>query len=329
MNIIQMVKAYGGMIMGKTDYWHPDMNTNYSLVKERVGKYPVDMSAKAEYAGEFDEGKIPLVEIDGHLSYLPVTIAQYALGNYDEYIRTQNSLHLKRFLISADWLLKNLVEYRSGQWGWVNDHDKGMYALKKPWLSALSQGQALSVLVRAYLQTNNELYREAGQKALGVFNCPVAEGGVLAKWQGLDYFEEYPSQTPSFVLNGFIFALWGLWEFYLISNSAEAKRCYEAGLKTLECSLKEYQVPYLNWSKYDLYPFKVADIASVFYHKLHIQQLRAMALLTGIEMFNQQAEIWEKGNKSLVRYVLATGYKILHKLSISKQSSYVPSLKKG
>jgi len=173
------------------------------------------------------------------------------------------------------------------------------------------------------------VYRDSGQKALGAFNVPVAEGGVLAKWQGLDYYEEYPAQTPTFVLNGFIFALWGLWEFQLITGSTEAMSYYESGLKTLEHCLKEYQIPNLNWSRYDLYPFKVTNIASIFYHKLHIQQLRAMTLLTGNEMFNQQAEIWEKARNSSVRYVLATGYKIIHKLSISKQSNYVPSVKKG
>ena len=129
------------------------------------------------------------------------------------------------------------MEYRNGLWGWINDHDVSIYSLKKPWLSALSQGQALSVLVRAYQETRNDNYREAGQRALRVFSVPVAENGILAKWQGLDYFEEYPSETPSFVLNGFIVALWGLWEFHLISNGTEAKACYEAGLHTLECSL--------------------------------------------------------------------------------------------
>lgn len=329
MNISQMVKAYSGMILGKTDYWHPDMNKNPALNNECVAKYPVDMSAKADYAGVFDDDQIPLVEMDGHLSYLSVTIAQYALGNYDEYMRTKNSIYLKRFLGSADWLVKNLVEHRSGQWGWINDYDKMIYTLKKPWLSALSQGQALSVLVRAYQETKDEVYRETGQKALSAFNTPVSEGGLLAKWQGLDYYEEYPSQKPSFVLNGFIFALWGLWEFYLITKNPDAKAYYESGLKTLEKCLKEYQIPYLNWSRYDLYPFKVTDIASIFYHKLHIQQLGAMALLTGNQLFNQQAELWEKGRKNPVRYVVATGYKILHKLSIRKQSHYVPSVKKG
>ena len=327
MNIIQMVKAYSGMIMGKADYWHPDLNTNCALKNDRVAEYPIDMALKAEYTGEFDEENIPLVLIDGHFSYLPVTIAQHALGNYDQYLRTRNPLYLRRVLGSANWLVKSLVEFRSGQWGWVNNHDVPLYFLKKPWLSALSQGQALSVLVRAYLETQDEKYREAGQKALKTFSVPVGEGGVLAKWQGFDFFEEYPTEPPSFVLNGFIFALWGLWEFQLITRSPEALAHYQAGIRTLECCLHEYQISSLNWSRYDLYPFQTPHIASIFYHKAHIQQLKAMALLTGNEMFNRQAEIWEMGRKSPVRYVLATAYKVLHKLSMRKQCSYVPSVK--
>lgn len=329
MNIFQMIKAYGGMVLGKTDYWHPDMNVNLELSPDVLSKYPVDMSAKAEYAGEFDVEGIPLVEMDGHLSYLPVTISQYALGNYDEYIHALQPINRERFLRSADWLVTNLVEFKAAGRGWVNDHDKGIYNLEKPWLSALSQGQALSVLARAYRETQNEVYLETGHKALQVFFRPTAEGGILAKWNGLDYYEEYPSETPSFVLNGFIFALWGLWDFYLVSQSVEAKERYETGLLTLKECLAEYNLSFLNWSRYDLYPFKVADIASIFYHKLHIQQLKAMALLTSDSRFNSQAENWESGQKSCLRYWLATAYKVRHKLSIRKQSSYVPSVKKG
>ncbi|WP_434511188.1 D-glucuronyl C5-epimerase family protein [Desulfitobacterium sp. AusDCA] len=329
MNIIQMIRAYSGMVFGKTDYWHPDMNVNRELNSKIVRKYPVDISTKADYAGEFDEDGIPLVEVDGHLSYLPVTIAQYALGNYDQWLEMQKPLYRERFVCAADWLQKNLREYKAGLWGWLNDHDKEMYHLKKPWLSALSQGQALSVLARAYLETQEKRYLEAGEKALISFSVPVQQGGVLTQWEGLDYFEEYPSQIPSLVLNGFIFALWGLWEFYVISQDPGAKERYQTGVATLKTILPKYQVSYLNWSRYDLYPFKVADITSIFYHKLHIQQLKAMALLIGEESFNRQAELWEKGRQSFICYWLATAYKVRHKLSIRKESSYVPSVKQG
>lgn len=324
MNILQMVKAYSGMVFGKTDYWHPDMNVNTGLTPEKIGKYPVDMSSKASYAGHFDDGQIPLVEIDGHLCYLPVTIAQYALGHYDVYLENGERKHLEVLQLCADWFVNHLEELRPGIWGWINEHDKDIYALKSPWLSALSQGQALSVLARAYLEIQDEKYLNTGLKAIKAFSVPVTAGGVLAKLNGEDFYEEYPSSTPSYVLNGFIFALWGLWEFYLAGRTEEARERYETGLKTLKHHLRRYDLGWLKWSLYDLYPFKVSDIASIFYHKLHIQQLRAMALLSGDEDFNMMAKRWERGRNSRWQYVWATAYKVLHKLSIRRQSSYVP-----
>ncbi|CAA7599626.1 heparosan-N-sulfate-glucuronate 5-epimerase [Acididesulfobacillus acetoxydans] len=323
MNIWQMFRAYGGMVFGQTDYWHPDMPANAELNSGKVDKYPVAMGSKAYYSGEFDSRGIPLVEIDGQLCYLPVTIAQWALGHYDEYIDHGGELHQTIFLCAADWLVENQAELRPGLWGWINEHDKEIYALKAPWLSALSQGQALSVLARAHLATQDEKYLKCGDRALRAFSVPGAQGGVQATLEGGIFYEEYPSAIPSYVLNGFIFALWGLWEFFLAGENPEAKAFYEQGLQTLKKNVMKFDAGRLKWSLYDLYPFRVADIASIFYHKLQIEQLRAMFLLSGEEVFATVARRWEKGRRSRLTYVLATAAKIRHKLSIRRQSSYV------
>lgn len=327
MNVYQMIKAYSGMVFGKTDYWHPDMLFNPELTPAALAKYPLDIASKAHYSGSFDAEEMPLVEVDGKLCTLPVTIAQWALGHYDEYLNRGEAAHRQTLLLAAAWLTQHLEEIRPGLWGWVNEHDKAIYRLRGPWLSALSQGQALSVLARAYQETQDEKYREAGEKALRAFSVPQAEGGVLAQLDGGDFFEEYPSTTPSYVLNGFIFALWGLWEFHLASGNAEAKGLYEKGLQTLKACVARFDLGWLRWSLYDLYPFQVPDIASIFYHKLHIEQLKAMARLSGEEGFAALASRWERGRRNRVLYVLATAYKVRHKLSIRRQSSYVASRK--
>ena len=326
MNILEMVKAYGGMVFGKTDYWHPDMNMNSELSLGELRKYPVAMFTKADYFGKFDQNKIPLVQVDNDLCYLPVTIAQYALGNYDRYLDTRNPESLKALMICADWFVDQLVECRPKLWGWQNEHDKDIYVLKKPWLSALSQGQALSVLARAYQEVHQAKYLETALLALKAFFVPIEQGGLVARLDEGEFFEEYPSTIPSFVLNGFIFALWGLWDLFLVSESAEAKERYEVGLKTLKEHIKDYKIGW-GWSRYDLYPFQITDIASIFYHKLHIQQLRAMYRLTQYEPFIKIAEAWERGQHNKLAYTLATGYKVIHKLSIRRKSSYVPNVK--
>jgi heparosan-N-sulfate-glucuronate 5-epimerase len=49
MNIVQMIKAYGGMVFGKTDYWHPNMNYNKEASIDKINCYYVDMKAKHIY----------------------------------------------------------------------------------------------------------------------------------------------------------------------------------------------------------------------------------------------------------------------------------------
>lgn len=329
MNLLQMIKAYYGLVFDKTDYWHPEMKANRSVSssEDSPGKYPVDISAKACYPGSFDEQNIPLVLLDGELRYIPVTIAQYALGNYDQYLENGQAEYKEKLIQCADWFVDNLVEHCNGVWGWEHTYDNQLYNLKKPWLSALAQGQALSVLARAYLEMNKSIYLETGIKALKAFFVPVADGGLIARLSGGDFFEEYPSEVPSFVLNGFIFALWGLRDFHLVSSNSEARERYQTGLKTLRDCLSEYNIGWLNWSRYDLFPFRVSNITSIFYHKLHIQQLLAVGLLTNDKYFEKLAASWQRSRKNPLVYLLATGYKVIYKLSVRRQSYYVPTIK--
>lgn len=326
MNLWQMLKAYSGMVFGHKDYWHPDMNANPNVRPGKLGFYPVDMSAKADYPGIFDAELIPLVQMGEEHRYLPVTIAQYALGNYDRYMAQGGPDYLTVLLRCADWLSENLRENRN-VWGWLNDFDKDSYALSKPWLSALGQGQALSVLARAYLETGEEKYRQTATRALEAFFVPVTQGGLVAKYEGDDFYEEYPSAIPSLVLNGFIFALWGLYDWYLASSDQSAYERYTAGLETLKRIAVKYQVQGLTWSRYDLYPYRVANIASIFYHKLHIQQLLAITRLTGDPCYAELAGKWMKRKNNPLVYFLATFWKVMHKLSVRRESTYVPSIK--
>ncbi|GFS06154.1 D-glucuronyl C5-epimerase [Elysia marginata] len=82
------------------------------------------------------------------------------------------------------------------------------------WYSAMGQGQAMSALVRAYNLTGDRKYLVAAERALYLFTLGSEEGGVRARFMGqLDWYEEYPTvPTSSFVLNGFIFSMMGLYD---------------------------------------------------------------------------------------------------------------------
>jgi hypothetical protein len=81
----------------------------------------------------------------------------------------------------------------------------------------------------------------------------VLEGGH-ARWffenRKLPFFEEYPTRPPSFVLNGFMFALLGLYDLAAIAPGTQARSLYRAGRRTLLRALPLYDFDGV--SSYDL-----------------------------------------------------------------------------
>ena len=113
-------------------------------------------------------------------------------------------------------------------------------------------------------------------------------GGCMSPLGGRPFPEEYPTQPPSFVLNGGIFALWGLRDVAVALGDEQAARDFAAGAETLAQNLDRWDTG--RWSRYDLFPHPVANPASSFYHDLHVKQLRAMALLHPDVRFTDRAE---------------------------------------
>jgi hypothetical protein len=138
----------------------------------------------------------------------------------------------------------------------------------------MAQGEGASLLVRLYLETGEERLAEAARLALRPLAIPVAEGGVAAALDGRELPEEYPTDPPSFVLNGAIFALWGLYDVGTGLGDAEVSGAFEEGVDALAASIDRWDTGY--WSRYDLYPHPMVNVASPAYHTLHIDQLEAM-----------------------------------------------------
>lgn len=218
-----------------------------------LGKYYIDFSTVAtSWEGPFDEKGIPLRHYSEFgIQYQPVGIAHYALGNWDLYLSTKQAQYREKFLRMADWFCENLV--LKGDFGvWEYRFDYPRFLLKAPWPSAMSQGEGISVLVRAYQLTKDERYLECAQVALGSFKASLEEGGVRYHDEdGFIWYEEYPSLVkPPHVLNGFIFALFGLYDFSKITESEEAQALFNEGIRTLKANLGKWDLGF--WSRYDL-----------------------------------------------------------------------------
>ena len=174
---------------------------------------------KAHYPGDHDSAGIPMLNYRGRigLQYNPIAIAQWGLGNYNHFCQGQCDEPRKKFLAASDWLCAHLELNSLGSWVWNHYFDwEYRSPLKAPWYSALAQGQGISLLVRAYRETGAAAYLEAAERAFTSFLKSTREGGVtFTDARGNLWFEEYIVSPPTHILNGFIWAAWGVYDYFL------------------------------------------------------------------------------------------------------------------
>ena len=238
-----------------------------------VRGYPIDFSAKA------DAPSLLPGFVDEPGRYLWVAHVQRALGCYERWLGGDGDEWLAAARDAGDLLIRN-------QAGGGGPHDGGWvqlapyphtFELRPPWVSSMAQGEAASLLVRLHAETGEERYADAARRALAPMSVPSSEGGACAALDGRPFPEEYPTQPPSFVLNGAIFALWGFRDVAVGLGDDGARRAFGEGVDGLAASIHRWDTG--RWSLYDLFPHRVPNVASVAYHALHVAQLEAMVEL--------------------------------------------------
>jgi len=297
-------------------FWHEKPEVNPSLNGNGKKEYYMPFTQKALYPGPFDEQGIPLLDYHGKIGkqYNPIAISQYGLGNYALYLKTGQESYQKKAVLVADWLAQNLEQNSHGRWVWNHYFDfEYSKTLKAPWYSGLAQGQGISLLLRVYEDTGKKQYLSGAKKAFETMLCSIKNGGVLCSSGGDLWIEEYIVDPPTHILNGFIWALWGIYDYAQILDDQRAKDLWNQGINTLEKNLYRFDLGF--WSIYDLSEQKMKMIASNFYHQLHIVQMRVMAKLTSKPIFTTYANRWENYLRNVIYRNIALGYKIIFKLA--------------
>jgi len=297
-------------------FWHETPAENPNAVVGELGEYYMLFAEKADYHGAYDSAGIPLLNYHGKIGrqYNPIAIAQYGLGNYNLFRRTADPACRRKFFLAADWLGSHLEINAHGLPVW-NHHFDWEYrdTLKAPWYSALAQGQGISLLVRAYKESGDARYPDAAQRALASFCRPIAEGGVaFTDDRGDLWFEEYIVSPPTHILNGFIWASWGIYDYFLATGDASSQELFSRAARTLLNNLDRYDLGF--WSLYEQSGTRLPMVASPFYHQLHIVQLRVMHRLTGEDTFARVANRWESYSRSRSNRARALCYKSAFKL---------------
>ena len=271
--------------------------------KEKILGYYNDLTGKINSNTLLDDNGVVINIIANNKKvYFPISIFQYALGLWDLYLLTNKNNYLTSFFKQCDWIIKNQLD--NGSWNCF-----GPIGYKNYTVSSMGQGEAISVLLRAYQNTHDTKWLGSAKKALECMLIPVQQGGTLLI-EGEDYFfEEYPGDNEKrSVLNGWIFSLFGIYDYLKIIEDEKVKDIYRRSLKTLKLHLQDYDLGY--WSNYD----KSGRIASPAYHNLHIAMLNTISDITNDDYFNKIAIKWSKYNQNTYYRIYAITKKFFQKL---------------
>jgi len=244
---------------------------------------------------EKDKDGVRLVRHNNEYQYNPVSIAQYGLNMYGNYIQTSNQEYYEKAKIQADYLLK-IQDKKNGKFYYNYDFKVGgtNQTMKAPWSSAMAQGQVISLFSRMYHISKDKTYLAAAQLAMKPLTIDVKDGGLCADFFGHPYYEEYPTIPASYTLNGFMFTLIGLHDLYSISNDKQAKQLYNDGVETLEYCLPFYDSTGI--SLYHLGHLTEKNLplhTSEKYHNIHVAQLKIINQFENNATFMYYSERWE------------------------------------
>ena len=272
---IYRIKKWCKMLAGKS-ILHVDQDLGKKISPGEIKGYYNDLTQKVvkDCDNLNNPSYIPkFVAESGIETEFPISIIQYGLGCYDLYLESNNELYRNKFFACVEWVL--LHQKDNGAL------DSFLFLYPNAPYSAMCQGEAASLLLRAWRLTDEEHLLLAAKKAIDFMLLPVCDGGTaLYENIGLILLE-YTNQPC--VLNGWIFAAFGLYDMSLAMPMAHYRELFSRCVEALKNRLPEFDNGY--WSMYDT----KGKIASPFYHGLHIAQLQALYMLTDCDVFKEYA----------------------------------------
>jgi hypothetical protein len=253
----------------------------------------------------YDVDSVPLHSYRGRLNYHPVYIAQYALKMLDVFITTQDSLYLRQLEKITDKLVGTSLEIDSAIF-FPYTFNFPLHGCKEetmlaPWYSGMAQGQILSLYCRLYEVTNEIHYLEVSHKIFNSFTRLKGEGNnpwvSCVDKNGNLWLEEYPRDLPCFTLNGKVFAIYGIYDYYRVTKDKYAEKILIASITTIRDNIHRFR----NENDVSWYCLKHNNFHGQYtrYHKIHIDQLSMLYEITGDTYFKKMADKFENDTENM------------------------------
>lgn len=308
---LRMFKRWFLMFIGKSQF-HQTQSVGKNFIPNEIKGYPSDLTNKINWEGKLDDNGIILNKLtNGKLIYFPIAIAQKALAHYDNYLLQNSEKDITLFLNYTNFLISKMdSDGLVSTW-----HEQERELLNN--YSAMTQGQLISCCCRAYIHTNNYEYIDTAKRA-SFHLTNETEKKLLIKLNNNDLaLSEMPNKNNSVILNGWIFSLWGLLELEIISPNVELNALNKKLNRSLVENMNLFDTGY--WTKYE----NKKSIASPFYHDLHIEQLKAMYLITQDNTFKKYITKWEGYRRNRFYKSLSILIKIKQKLLMRRYHEFI------
>lgn len=246
------------------------------------------------YNEPLDTDSIELFSYRGGTYYHPVFMINRCKHFIDAYAVTDDTVYLQR---SKKYMRKlmSLSESHDGAAFLPYPfrfavHGDSSTTFVPPWYSGMAQGAGLSVAMRLYEISGEEEFLKYGKKLFAAFSQPKSdESPWVARIDsaGFYWIEEYPhDERPGMTLNGFITAVYGVYEYYCLTDDPQAWAVFEIALTTI----KQYLPEYRKHHQKSLYCLG-HGATSGSYHYLHIKQMKQLYRITQDVYFQTMAEI--------------------------------------
>jgi len=195
---------------------------------------------------KLDAEGFPMVKYGDEFQYNPVTLSQFSLAAYGKFLAGDSR---EKFNAAIEKLLTLQDKEGAFRYDFSYRHYTSTVAYKPGWISGMAQGQALSAFSRAYQLEKSARIKDAGDRALAFLNVPAELGGPFTTLKDLDpsldgyiFFQEYVTSPNVYTLNGYMFTLLGVYDWWQATDSLEAKRMFKNGMRTLAKILPYFDI---------------------------------------------------------------------------------------
>jgi heparosan-N-sulfate-glucuronate 5-epimerase len=222
--------------------------------------------------------------------YHPLAICQYGVLSHYRFSETSDSIYYYKFVNQVKYFKDSTkVNHLFDGKGIGLPYNFDFWDLEAPWYSGMTQGYAISFLLRYYTTTKDSSVLEIVKKIAYFLIQPQSEGGTLSKTpEGFTWIEEYPNSNRSpQVLNGFINGLIGLKEYCdFFPEDTAAVQILDETYLALTNSLEYFDSP--TWSFYN----RKNRHLSNNYLKYQIFQMEHLFDIFKDTVFDHQMRLW-------------------------------------